>query len=92
MEISVSMVAVPCLRLAHAARWNGHAPHRITGVASCRVSHCQLSNCSGRNIAIASTGIDSSADSSSRRRRGAVSSASASSAAPAGAGDGMIAW
>ena len=48
----MSIVAAPCLRFAHAARWNGHAPHRITGVASCRLSHCQLSNCSGRIIEI----------------------------------------
>jgi hypothetical protein len=39
--ISVSMVAVACLRLAQAALWSGHAPHSTTGVASCSTSHCQ---------------------------------------------------
>ena len=90
IEMSVSIVAVPCLRFAHAARWNGHAPHRITGVASCRQSHCQLSNCSGRIIAISSTGSDSSAEMIRRRRSGASSSASASSLA--GSSVGRTAW
>ena len=89
IEISVSIVAVPCRRFAQAARWNGHAPHRITGVASCSESHCQLSNCSGRIIASASTGADSSAEISRRRRSGAVSSASGSSA---GSSEGRTAW
>src|SRR4051794_27062926 len=72
--ISVSMVAVPCLRLAQAARWNGHAAQSTTGVASCRLSHCQLSNCSGLIIDIASSGMDSAADTTSRRLSAAVGS------------------
>src|SRR3954453_21556973 len=44
MLISVSIVAAPCLRFAHAALWNGHAAHRTTGVTAVSDSHCQLSN------------------------------------------------
>ncbi len=87
-EISVSIVAAPCLRFAHAARWNGHAPHRITGVASCRLSHCQLSNCSGPIIAIASSGADSSAEMIRRRRSGASGSVSGASS---GSSSGSVA-
>ena len=89
-DTSVSIVAVACLRFAQAAWWNGHAPHRITGVASWSESHCQLSNCSGSIIDSASTGSDSSADTMRRRRSGAVSSASAGSAA--GSSVGSTAW
>ena len=80
---SVSIVAVACRRFAHAARWNGQAPHRTTGVASCSASHCQLSNCSAGIIESSSTGSESSALTISRRRSGAVSSASASGAGSA---------
>jgi uncharacterized membrane protein YGL010W len=41
IEISVSMVAVPCLRFAQAALWKGHAPHTITGAAKASEAHCQ---------------------------------------------------
>ena len=58
MLMSVSIVAVACLRFAQAARWNGQAPQSTTGVASCSDSHCQLSNCSAGIIDIASTGSD----------------------------------
>ena len=61
-EISVSIVAVACLRFAHAARWNGSAPQTTTGAASVSDSHCQLSNCSGGIIAIASTGSISASE------------------------------
>ena len=82
--ISVSIVAVACLRFAQAARWNGHAPQITTGVASCSASHCQLSNWSAGIIDISSTGSASSAEMSSRRRSGAVgSSGSVSSGSPA---------
>ena len=84
------MVAVPWRRFAQAARWNGHAPHRITGVASWRQSHCQLSNWSGRIIAISSTGSDSAAEMIRRRRSGASSSVSGSAAS--GSSDGRTAW
>ncbi|MNP84235.1 hypothetical protein D3C76_1834590 [compost metagenome] len=40
-EMSVSMVAVPCLRFIHAALWNGHAAQRMTGDASASEAHCQ---------------------------------------------------
>ena len=60
-EISVSIVAAPCLRFAHAALWNGHAAHSTTGVTRFSDSHCQLSNCSAGIIASSSAGTDSSA-------------------------------
>ena len=70
-EISVSIVAVPWRRLAHAARWNGHAPQSTTGVARFSASHCQLSNCSAGIIETSSTGSDSSAETIRRKRSGA---------------------
>ena len=76
-EISVSIVAAPCRRFAQAARWNGQPPQSTTGVASCSESHCQLSNWSGGTIASSSTGTDSDAETTSRRRSGAVGSSSA---------------
>src|SRR5581483_194445 len=69
-ETSVSIVAVPCLRFVQAARWNGHAAHRTTGVASCNASHCQWSNCSAGIIETSSTGSESSAEAIRRRRGG----------------------
>ncbi len=36
MEISVSIVAVPCLRLVQAALWNGQAAQTMTGAARAR--------------------------------------------------------
>ena len=41
IEMSVSIVAVPCLRFAHAALWNGNAAHTMTGAASANDAHCQ---------------------------------------------------
>jgi hypothetical protein len=41
IEMSVSMVAAPCRRFAHAALWNGHAAHTSTGAARVREIHCQ---------------------------------------------------
>jgi hypothetical protein len=73
-EMSVSMVAAPCLALTRAARWNGHAPHTATGAASASDSHCQSRNCSAGTIASTTTGTASSSDISSRRRSAAVSS------------------
>ena len=89
-EISVSIVAVACLRFAHAARWNGSAPHTTTGAASVSDSHCQDSNCSGGIIDIASTGSISASETSSRWRSGAVSSVSSSAAG--GSVGGSTAW
>ena len=63
----MSIVAAPCLRFAHAARWNGQAPQSTTGVARLSDSHCQLSNCSAGIIDISSTGSDSTAETISRR-------------------------
>ena len=91
--ISVSIVAVPCLRLAHAALWNGQAAHSTTGVTRLSDSHWKLSNCSAGIIAISSAGTDSSAAKMSRRRSGAVSSCSATSAsASPGSSAGSAAW
>ncbi len=41
IETSVSIVAAPCLRFVHAARWNGHAAHVTTGAANVSEIHCQ---------------------------------------------------
>jgi hypothetical protein len=75
-EISVSIVAAPCLRLAQAALWNGQAAHSTTGVTRFSDSHWKLSNCSAGTIASSSAGTDSSAATIRRRRSGAVSSSS----------------
>ncbi len=72
--MSVSIVAVACLRFAHAARWNGSAPHTTTGEASVSASHCQLSNCSAGTIDTSSTGSDRTPEMMSRRRSGALGS------------------
>ena len=89
IEISVSIVALPCLRFAHAARWKGHAPQTTTGAASANDSHCQYVNCSAGTIAIAITGTVSTAEISSRCRSDAVGS---SSAAASGGTWGRCAW
>ena len=88
----MSIVAAPCLRLAHAALWNGHAAHSTTGVTRFSDSHWKLSNCSAGIIAISSAGTDSSAAKMSRRRSGAVSSCSAASAPASGSSTGSAAW
>ena len=56
------MVAAPCRRLAHAARWNGQPPQTTTGAARVSESHCQYSNWSAGTIAIATTGTVSTAE------------------------------
>lgn len=91
MLMSVSMVAAPCLRFAHAARWNGQAPHSTTGVASWSANHCQLSNWSAGIIESSRTGSERTAENTSRRRSARVSStagstASASVVSPSAAG------
>ncbi len=88
MEISVSIVAEPCRRLRHAARWNGSAPHTTTGAASVSAAHCQYSNCSHGDIDIATTGTDSTRLTSSRVRRARTAR---SSGAVSGAGSGRAA-
>ena len=65
-ETKVSMVVAPCRRLAHAARWNGQAPHTATGAASVSEAHCQCSNWSAGTIAISTTGTVSTALTTSR--------------------------
>ena len=75
--MSVSMVAVPCLRFVHAARWKGHAAQTITGAARAREAHCQNGNCRAGIIDIAITGTVSTTDPTSRWRSD-VSSGSAS--------------
>ena len=76
--MSVSIVAAPCRRFVHAARWNGHAPQTMTGAASVSDAHCQYVNWSAGIIAIAMTGIVSTAETMSRCR----SAASSGSAVP----------
>ncbi len=76
-EISVSIVAVPCLRFTQAALWNGQAAHSTTGVTSCSDSHWKLSNCSAGIMAISRTGTDRTAATIRRRRSAAVSSGTA---------------
>ena len=86
--IRVSIVAVPCRRFAHAARWNGHPPQSTTGVARLSASHCQLSNCSGGIIDSSRTGTESTAEKTSRRRSAALGS---SAGTGAGAAAGSVA-
>ena len=66
IEIRVSIVELPCRRLAQAARWNGSAPHTTTGAARVSESHCQLVNCHAGTIANATTGTVSTSDTSRR--------------------------
>src|SRR6266566_7076743 len=56
IDTSVSIVAVPCRRFFHAARWNGQPPYTTTGAASVSDNHCQLSNCNAGTIASRITG------------------------------------
>ena len=85
------MVAVPCRRFAHAARWKGQAPHTTTGVASWSASHCQLSNCSAGTMERSRTGSASAAQRIRRRRRSAVASSSSQAGEPAASGAGSVA-
>ena len=71
-ETSVSMVAAPWRRFAHAARWNGHPAHRTTGVARASATHCQPSNWRAGIIDSSTTGTVSAADTRNRRRSGAA--------------------
>jgi hypothetical protein len=80
----VSIVAVRCRRLAHAARWKGQAPQRTTGVASARASHCHRSNCQAGTIDRATSGTVRTAETASRARSPSVSSPSSPSATPVG--------
>ena len=88
--ISVSIVAAPCLRFAQAARWNGQAPQRTTGVASCErepLPAVELQRRDHRRAAAtgsASTRRDDEAPAQRRpRRRPAVAVARGGSAAAA---------
>ena len=84
--MSVSIVAAPCLRLAHAALWNGHAPHTMTGAASVRDSHCQYVNWRAGIIAIAMTGTVRTTEPMRRWRREVSSGSSGSSVGVLSAG------
>src|SRR3954447_1995051 len=83
-EMSVSIVAAPCLRFAHAAWWKGHAAHSTTGVTRVSESHWKLSNWRAGIIAISRAGSESRAATIRRRRRGAVASSSLAAAAARG--------
>jgi hypothetical protein len=76
IEISVSIVAVPCRRLAHVARWNGRPAQRTTGVARTSDTHCQPSNCAAGTIDSTITGTPSATATTSRRRQPRVRSGS----------------
>ena len=67
IEMSVSIVAVPCLAPAQAVRWNGYAPHRTTGVARTSDTHSQPLNCSAGTMPMSTTGTASTAETASRR-------------------------
>ena len=56
IEISVSIVALPCSRLSRAARWNGQAHQPTTGIVSAKEIHCHQGNCSAGTIAMMITG------------------------------------
>ncbi len=84
IEISVSMVAAPCRRFVHAALWNGHAAHTMTGPARASESHCQEVNCSAGIIAIAMTGTVRMIEATSRCLRLVSSASDASVTSPAG--------
>ena len=92
-ETSVSIVAAPCLRLAHAALWKGQAAHSTTGVTRFSDSHWKLSNCSAGTIESTSAGTESSAASSTRPRSAAIASSSPPPCASVAAGsdDGSVA-
>ena len=70
------MVAAPWRRFAHAARWNGHAPHNTTGAANVSDSHCHESNCSAGTIANNTTGSARTVDITRRCRKAIAGSAS----------------
>ena len=77
----VSIVAVPCRKLAHAARWKGNAPQVTTGAARVSDSHCHASNCNAGTIASSTTGSDNAPEMNRRWRRARVGSAAASTVA-----------
>src|ERR1700682_785260 len=81
IEISVSIVAAPCRRFDHAARWNGHAPQATTGTVRANESQCQYANCSAGTIAIATTGTVSANEINNRRLNGSPGFSSAAVAA-----------
>ncbi|CAB4937434.1 unannotated protein [freshwater metagenome] len=81
MLTRVSIVDVPCFRLVHAARWNGSAPQTTTGAARVNDSHCQLVNWRAGIMAIAMTGMLSTAETTNRCFSGSVGRSSCGSAA-----------
>ncbi len=79
----MSIVAAPCLRLVHAAWWNGKAPHTMTGDARASEAHCQLSNWNMGTIAISTTGMVRTVEMTRRWRSDASSGFGASTGSPA---------
>ena len=80
---SVSMVALACRRLAHAASYSGRAPQEATGSARARLTHCQPRNCAAGTIAstttLAARGTQAARRQPSARVRDPVASSSAPS-------------
>ncbi len=77
----MSIVAAPCRRFTHAARWNGAPPQMTTGAASAKLSHCQLRNCSAGTIANTTTGAVSIAETTSLVRNACIDASPCSSSA-----------
>ena len=80
------MVAAPCLRLAHVARWNGRPPQTTTGAARVSESHCQSVNWRAGTIAIATTGTERIAETTRRVRRSSTVRSPGSAGAVSSAG------
>jgi hypothetical protein len=68
IEMSVSIVAVPCRAFTGAARWKRRPETKTTGVARASATHSQPPNCSGGIIAIAVSGPVRTAARRSARR------------------------
>ena len=88
----MSIVVSPSRRPAHAARWNGHAPHTATGAASTSETHSSCSNRNAGTIAISTTGSDRTALASSRRRSDASSTSCRSGPGGRTAATGVAAY
>ncbi len=89
-ETSVSIVVARCRRLTNAARWNGHAHHRATGVARTKATRRSPGNSRPGTMPSAMTGT-ASATAQARRRRRAARAASAAEGAGGAGGGGVVA-
>ena len=78
------MVVAAWRRLVQAARWNGQAAQRTTGVASSSEVHCHPVNCQAGTIATEMTGTVRTAATTSRSRREVSSRSAAPWAASSG--------